>query len=172
MLHADPALFLEMTATSAAPAAVEETLPPPSSPIPGVADEAWQQFVSRLAREAATFSSSRHVGQYRQRRERLAEIGVDPEAIVGSDAAQRAAIDADICDALHHATEGGLVAEHIGRRIAVPGSDDLATITLSGMLGVIQCAGFDGAVGWLERQGDRRRYPHTTQAFMRTNGLF
>ena len=144
----------------------------PGSPLAGVPDEGWRQFVALLARESPTFSSSRHVGQYRQRRERLAEFGVDPQAIHGSAAAQRQALDTDLVDAHHHAAAGGILAEHLGRPIAIPGHDGVAMITLSGVLGVIQCAGLDGAVGWLESPNDRKRYPHTTQAFLRTNGVF
>lgn len=144
----------------------------PGSPLGGVADGAWREFVVRLEREAPTFSSSRHVGQYRQRRERLAELGIDPNAIHGSASAQRAALDADLVDAHGHAAAGGLISEHLGRAITLPGHDGAETITLSGLLGVIQCAGLEGAVGWLERSSDRKRYPHTTQAFQRTNNLF
>lgn len=144
----------------------------PGSPLAGVSDEAWRQFVALLARESPMFSSSRHVGQYRQRRERLAEFGVDPQAIHGSAAAQRQALDTDLVDAHHHAAAGGMLAEHLGRPIAIPGHDGAAVITLSGVLGVIQCAGLDGAVGWLKSLNDRKRYPHTTQAFLRTNGVF
>jgi hypothetical protein len=144
----------------------------PGSPIPGVPDEAWRQFVALLARESPSFSSSRHVGQYRQRRERLAEFGVDPQTIHGSAAAQRQALDTDLSDAYRHAAAGGVLAEHLGRPIAIPGRDGAAPITLSGVLGVIQCAGLDGAVGWLEQPHDRKRYPHTTQSFLRTNGVF
>ena len=143
----------------------------PGSPIPSVADSAWRDFVVRLEREAPTFNSSRHVGQYRHRRERLADLGIDPRAIHGSPLAQRAALDADLADAHNHAAAGGLL-EHLGRAITVPGHDNAETISLSGMLGVIQCAGLDGAVGWLERPNDRKRYPHTTQAFLHTNGVF
>jgi hypothetical protein len=144
----------------------------PGSPLGGVSDDAWRQFVVRLSRESPQFASSRHVGQFRQRRERLAELGIDPSMIHGSASAQRAALDADMSDAFHHAAAGGVLAEHMGRPIAVPGRDDAMPITLSGLLGVIQCAGIEGAVGWLERPGDRRRYPHTTQAFLHTNGVF
>ena len=144
----------------------------PGSPIGGVSDDAWRSFVALLEREDPTFSSSRHVGQYRQRRERLAELGVDPGQVLGSAHAQRAALDIDLADAHQHAAQGGLLAEHLGRTIAVPGHGEPACITLSGLLGVIQCAGLEGAVGWLERPGDRSRFPHTTQAFSRSNGVF
>jgi hypothetical protein len=141
------------------------------SPIVGVSDEAWRQFVMRLERETPSYQSARHVGQYRQRRERLAELGIDPNRVVGSVEAQRAALDADLADAHRHATDGGLLG-NLGRRIALPGSDAPCTITLSGVLGVIQCAGLDGAASWLESQRDRKRFPHTTQAFTRSNGVF
>lgn len=143
----------------------------PGSPLGGVPDSAWREFVSRLEREAPTFSSSRHVGQYRQRRERVAELGIDPRAI-HSPAAQRAALDADLADAHQRLVETGDLQTHVGRRIAVPGTDEAQIATLSGILGVVQCAGLDGAIGWLERSNDRKRYPHTTQAFLRTNGVF
>jgi len=144
----------------------------PGSPLAGVPDSAWREFVARLERESPTFSSSRHVGQYRQRRERLAELGIDPGAVHGSAASQRAALDVDLADAHGHAAAGGLISEHLGRAITLPGHDGAQTISLSGLLGVIQCAGLEGAVGWLESSNDRRRYPHTTQAFLRTNGVF
>ena len=144
----------------------------PGSPIHGVPDGKWREFVMLLERESPQFASTRHVGQYRQRRERLAELGIDPRVIQGSAAAQRAALDTDLSNAHHHAAEGGLFSEHLRRSIAVPGLEGTATISLSGLLGVIQCAGLDGAVGWLERPNDRKRYPHTTQAFLRTNGVF
>jgi hypothetical protein len=144
----------------------------PGSPIASVPDDAWRTFVSQLSREDPTFSSSRHVGQYRQCRDRLEELGIDPRKVLDSSQSQRSALDVDLADAHHHAVEGGLLAEHVGRRVAVPGRDDPEEITLSGVLGVIQCAGLDNATNWLERPGDRKRYPHTTQAFLRTNGVF
>jgi hypothetical protein len=143
----------------------------PGSPLGGVLDDAWRQFVACLERELPTFSSSRHVGQYRQRRERLADLGIDPSMIHGSAAAQRTALDADLADAYRHASAGGLT-ECLGRAIVVPGHEAPQAITLSGLLGVIQCAGLEGAAGWLERSNDRKRYPHTTQVFLNTNGVF
>jgi len=144
----------------------------PGSPLDGVTDDGWRQFVTCLEREEPSFNSSRHVGQYRQHRERLAELGIDPDAIAGSAQAQRVALDADLVDAHHHAANGGLLADHVGRAVTIPGHDGAETITLSGVLGVIQCAGLEGAVGWLERPNDRKRYPHTTRVFLRTNGSF
>jgi hypothetical protein len=144
----------------------------PGSPFSGISDSAWIDFTNRLARESPQFESSRHVGQYRQRRERLAELGINPAAIVNLPDAQRSAVDADLVDAHHHGVESGLFEQHLSRPISVPGRDQPEMISLSGLLGVIQCAGLEGAVGWLERPMDRKRYPHTTQAFLTTNGVF
>lgn len=182
VLHTDPTAFLAMIASGRPPvidvqvevtpsidAAVEP--PTPGSPLAGVPDEAWLDFVSRLSRETPMFDSSRHIGQYRQRRDRLAALNIDPAEIQGSPSAQRAALDADLVDAHGHAAAGGLL-EYLGRALVVPGHEAPMEITLSGVLGVIQCAGLEGAASWLERASDRRRYPHTTQTFVQTNGVF
>lgn len=168
-----PERAAQMQESAGLPTAADETcanaIP---CPIPGVSDETWRQFLRRLERESLMFNSARHVGRYRQRRERLAELGINPSQILGSAQAQRSAIDADLADANHHAMASGLAARHLGRSIMVPGVDESTCLTLSGLLGVIQCAGLEGAVGWLEQPGDRRRYPNTTQAFLNTNGIF
>ncbi len=168
-----PEAVAQMQEAAGLPEAADRTRSlAPGSPIPGVSDSAWRDFVVRLERESPQFSSSRHVGQYRHRRERLAELGIDPRAIAGSAQAQRSALDTDLSDAHRHGVAGEMFAQHLGRPIALPGSEGTETISLSGVLGVIQCAGLEGAAGWLERSNDRKRYPHTTQAFTRTNGVF
>jgi hypothetical protein len=144
----------------------------PGSPIQGIGDGAWRDFVIRLERESPQFASSKHVGQYRQRRERLVELGINPAVIQNSSEAQRQALDADLADAHRHGVASELFAQYLGRPILLPGIDNNQMITLSGMLGVIQYAGLDGAAGWLEHPNDRKRFPHTTQAFMNTNGVF
>ncbi len=181
VLHTDPTAFLAMISSGRPPVidvqaevtpsieAVE--LPTPGSPLAGVPDAAWLDFVSRLSRETPTFDSSRHIGQFRQRRDRLAELNIDPAKIHGSPSAQRSALDADLVDAHRHAVAGGLL-ECLGRPLVVPGHEDPVEITLSGVLGVIQCAGLEGAASWLESPNDRRRYPHTTQMFLAANGVF
>jgi len=167
-----PETVAQMQEAAGQPEAADQTRAmAPGSPLGGVTDDAWRQFVIRLEREDPSFASTRHVGQYRQRRERLAELGINPGAIQGSAEAQRAALDTDLTDAHSHAAEGGLFS-HLGRTILVPGLEDRTMITLSGLLGVIQCAGLEGAANWLERPNDRKAYPHTTQAFLHTNGVF
>ena len=189
MLNSDPAAFMEMVSrnggaipqpkavTTQQPESVPMQQPQaaslePGSPIPGVPDANWKDFVLRLRRESPQFNSARHVGQYRQRRERLAELAIDPASLVNSPENQRQALDADLVDAFRHGDASNLFAQHCGRPISVPERDGDETITLSGVLGVIQVAGLEGAVNWLERPSDRKRYPHTTQTFRHTNGVF
>ena len=192
MLNTDPAAFMEMvsrnggmmpqpkaaTPQPAETAPTQPQAPPqappqdPGSPIPGVPDANWKDFVLRLRRESPQFNSARHVGQYRQRRERLAELAIDPASLVNCPENQRQALDADLVDAFRHGDASNLFAQYLGRPVSVPGRDGDETITLSGVLGVIQVAGLEGAVNWLERPNDRKRYPHTTQTFRHTNGVF
>lgn len=167
--HADaPASNVQVSGTVVG-AVARRALP---SPITNVDGDRWSTFTERLAREAPTFHTARHVGRYRQRKERLDELGIDPKTIVGSLDAQLVALNRDLEDAYRHATEGGLVSDHVLRRIPIPGQDEPVEITASGVLGVIQAAGLEGAVGWLESYNDRKRYPNTTAAFIRTNGVF
>ena len=71
----------------------------PTTPIPSIPAAAWASFVDRLVREAPTYQSERHVGQYRQRKDRLAEVGIDYRRVLGDAAAQRAGTTADLGDA-------------------------------------------------------------------------
>src|SRR4029077_14497321 len=41
---------------------------------------------------------------------------------------QRAALDADLVDAHHHAADGGILGAFLGRPIAIPGHDEPMTI--------------------------------------------
>lgn len=45
-------------------------------------------------------------------------------------------------------------------------------LTLSGLLGLSSAAGIKGAKSWLKNPADRERFPHTTETFLKTNGLF
>lgn len=182
-LNADPESFMRgdfARAMEAARPPMEEPLPVTedemnvegSSPIPNVAPVDWSKFCDKLSREPATYQSPRHVGQYRQNKARLAELGIDPSTVVGSVTAQRAALDTDLADAYQHVHASGLVQENLHRVIRLPGSPEPHTVTLSGVLGVVQAAGLEGASDWLDKPKDRERFPHTTAAFARTNGVF
>jgi len=148
-------------------------------PIPGIDHHAWSTFRSALEREAPTFATKRHVGRYRQNRERLAELGLDPEVVATSVEAQDAALAADVADAYRHVADPDGLGYYVGQPVAIPRAPDAADddaidvpVTLSGVLGVANVAGLEGAAEWLENRGDRKRFPHTTAAFLRTNGVF
>jgi hypothetical protein len=137
-------------------------------PIEGVAPPAWSAFLGKLAREAPSFKTDRHVGKFRQRRDRLAELGLT-EGDLANEYGQEKAIAKDLADAYRHARAGELVS-HVGQAIDVDGAE--VTVTLSGLLGTISAAGLEGAASWLEDASDRKRFPGTTGVFLRTNGVF
>ncbi len=137
-----------------------------------VPSDAWSGFCDRLRREDPSYQSKRHVGCFRQCKDRLVELGINPEELTGSEEAQRDALDRDIADAYGHVAASGLADHYVGREIYLAGNPAPIAITLSGILGVAQAAGLDGAASWLEHAADRRRFKHTTEAFVKTNGLF
>lgn len=161
----------EVTQTSA-----PDVVPPAGAavapPISGVDHGQWMTFCGALARESPMFTSARHVGRYRHRKDRLAEVGFDPESIAGSPDAQDQAFAADCADAHRHVVSSGMAKEHVGRAVSIPDVEGTISVTLSGVIGIASVAGLEGCAGWLENKSDRKRFPHTTQAFLRTNGVF
>jgi len=171
----DAALAQQIAATFLAPSATASgspTLPPMTSPIPGVADEPWNAFASVLAREPVDHDSNRRIGRYAASKSRLTEIGIDPTSIANSSNAQDVALCADLADAHHHLAQSGELGKWIGHQIAIPDSDDVLVLSLSGLLGVCSVAGLEGAIGWLRSKDERKRFPNTTNLFLRTNGIF
>lgn len=45
-------------------------------------------------------------------------------------------------------------------------------LTMSGLLGLANCAGLKSAVSWVKNPADAKRFPHTTKCFKSVNGLF
>jgi len=169
------------SATPAAQPAVRDhrgtiTVSGRSCPIEGVRAQDWEAFANRVAREMPTFTSKRHVGAFRQSVDRLAELGIDPAQVASSPEEQVRAFCTDMDDAYRHARDSGMVAEFQGALVDVPtpegGTSIPIEVTLSGVLGVIQAAGLEGAASWLSDPNDRRKFANTTRAFVRTNGVF
>jgi hypothetical protein len=130
--------------------------------------------MERVAREQPTFQSAHHVGRHRQRLDRIVELGIDPQTVVSSPEAQDEALRVDMQDAWQRAHARGLLG-YVGAPIEVvlPGGGPVqAQVTSSGVLGVVQAAGVEGALGWFANPHDRVRYPNTTSAFLRTNAVF
>ncbi len=160
------------------PTAVQVDLPLAGTlvapPLEGLAPEPWAEFASAIECEAPTYATDRHVGRYRHNRNRLRELGIDENIFSSSLNMQDAALAADVADACARAHASGLTTDFVGSSIEVPSdSGNLSVpVTLSGILGVCHAAGLNGAAGWLTTANDRERFPHTTAAFWRANGVF
>ena len=169
---------LDQPLTPPAPTAQPTPPVPPasmSSPLPGITSEAWDAYRGALERERPDFDSGRRVGRYALRKDRLRELGCDPELLIKHPRAhelQDAALEIETVDSAKHLAASGTLEAHLGRAIALPGEAEVRKVTLSGLLGVAQVAGLEGLVGWLEHPGDRKRFPHTTAMFARANGVF
>jgi hypothetical protein len=145
-----------------------------SSPIEGVGTPEWSRFCDRMSRELPTYTSPHHVGQFRQHRLRLMELGIDPETVVAYPDYQRHAFDADMAQTYARAHAAGLLG-FVGHPVEVPtpdGPPQVAQVTTSGVLGVVQAAGVEGAASWLQSPEDRRKFAGTTGVFCRANGVF
>jgi hypothetical protein len=142
-----------------------------TSPVPGVPDAAWSDMLGRLVRERPDLETAKHVGRYRHHKARAQEVGFDPRALSSNARVQDVAMSTDLADCYGHLARSGSIEAYVGRSIAIPGKGS-AGATLSGVLGVCSVAGLEGAVSWLEHEADRAKYPHTTAAFARANGVF
>lgn len=138
-----------------------------NSPIYGVSNDEWTDFVGKLKTQEPSYRSERHIGAYHHNTNRLNELGIDPGSLA-DEASQYGALEADFKDTLSRHAK--LINEFAGDVIYINGQQ--TPITRSGILGLIKCAGVDGATGWLRNEGDRARYPMTTEMFLRTNGMF
>ena len=67
--------------TPASPVAASQVVDAPS-PIQGVPDAAWSHFCTQLVRESPLYESAKFAGRYRHRKDRLAEIGFDPDMVL------------------------------------------------------------------------------------------
>ena len=123
------------------------------------------------------YESAKFAGRYRHRKDRLAEIGFDPDMVAGS--ARRAVMPRSpltFQDAHTASFVNDGVMRNIGRAIAIPGADfqthGLSPVTLSGILGVSAVAGIKGCAKFFKNKEDREKFPNTTATFLRTNGVF
>jgi hypothetical protein len=175
--HAMSPLSLPVPAVSSpspqAPAApVLQSRAPVRSPIDAVSDAEWDALCGALVRDTPDAASDRRVGKYGASKTRLEQIGIEPASILGSSDAQDDALNADLAAAHAELDADGTLRKHIGRAIEVPDMDEPLTVSLSGVLGVASVAGVSGARNWLASEGDRKRFPFTTNLFLRTNGVF
>jgi len=138
-----------------------------ASPIEGVPDDEWLDFMSRLKTQEPTFKSERAVGAFYHNVDRLAQLNIDP-ATLADFTSQQVAIAKDIAE--YRKTERKLIDDFGGDLIQINGQTH--PITMSGILGVIKSAGPKNARSWFKNPSDREAHPHTTETFLRTNGVF
>jgi hypothetical protein len=138
-----------------------------NSPIQGVQNEQWQEFVGKLKTQPATYRDAVHVGAFHHNTRRLEEIGISPNSLTDENQ-QYAALEKDIQDARERYRK--LINDYVGDVVTVVGLPHC--VTMSGVLGLIKSAGAEGAKEWLTSESDRQKYPNTTKQFLLTNGLF
>lgn len=146
-----------------------------TSPLPSVSNHAWATYCHAFETETPTYESARRVGRYAARKDRLSELGCNPELLIKHPRAvelQDAAFAIDATDSARHLDESGMAREYVGKAVWLPDDPDPHKITLSGLIGVAQIAGLENCASWLEHRDDRKRFRHTTTMFTRTNGVF
>lgn len=164
-------------APSLAPATVavkDETPPSPEpiafkkqSPLDGVKDDDWTEFVNSLAVDSPDFDTDAHRGVFHHSKRRLTQLGIDPSTLTDPES-QYSALEKDIADC--NARFGKMLRERVTELIQIDGTEHV--VTQSGMLALLKTAGNKGAEKWLADAEDRKRYPKTTETFLRANGIF
>lgn len=155
------------------------------SPIADVPVESWDQFRLAMADPANStkISGSGHLGLYRFSWPRLDELGMaygvkrTGRQWSGKFAPPYSVEGFLVSPTLQDSVFGLSCAEFASRirdqhRADIGRDIDGTPTTLSGLVAVAHCAGLHGQGSWLSRSDDRVRYPHTTAAFRRANGLF
>lgn len=147
------------------PAASQEQPTPTKSPLDGIEDGDWRSFTEALATRDPGFATERYVGKYEQSLSRLKQLGVEPPQ---GEAAQASALATDM--GVYWEDEAKLIQDFAGEVVEIKGGQH--AVTPSGVLGLLKSAGPQGARSWLEHEGDREKFPRTTETFIRTNGCF
>lgn len=169
--------FLAPKAIPSAPPASEPSPSEPTdapvafqkqSPLDGVKDDDWNDFITSLAKEPPSFDSPTHRGVFHHSKRRLAQLGIDPNSLTDADA-QYQALEKDLLDLNERA-----LTRDIKARIAdiVTLDNEEHVITQSGLLALLKSGGPRGAEKWLTDPEDRKKYPMTTEVFLRANGIF
>ncbi len=150
--------------------------------LPGVGLVSWEKFVGVMASAPKEYVSPRYrLGTFQMDARRLKDVGAMKTAMkgiygdeagiwmgkwqegltekkfLGSMPLQYAAF----CRSMRAAAPK--VSGHVGRIV------DGRKCSLSGLLGVCHVAGEGGFVGWVD---GAKRFPATTEVFVRTNGIF
>ena len=137
-----------------------------SSPFDGVSNDEWSRFVDRMATMPDDYKTPRHVGRYYHSRQRLQQLGFDPDTL--SPDQQYDALVSDLQDS--EAQARALIRQYICHPLTVNGKD--CVITMSGLLALLKAAGPQKARSWLENESDRTQFAKTTEMFLAGNEIF
>lgn len=135
------------------------------SPLDGVADEDWMEFVARIRTKPPGFKSDKYLGQYEQNKGRLKQLGLAEPATPEE---EYEVLAKDV--SAHARDSSDLIKQWSGDVVSVSGTEH--PVCASGILGLLKSAGPEGARSWLRNPEDRKKFPKTTEAFLRTNGCF
>jgi hypothetical protein len=137
------------------------------SPLDGVKDDDWTDFVNSLAVDSPDFDTDQHRGVFHHSKRRLTQLGIDPSTLSDPES-QYSALEKDITDC--NSRFGKMLRERVTELIQIDGTEHV--VTQSGMLALLKTAGNKGAEKWLADAEDRKKYPKTTETFLRANGIF
>jgi hypothetical protein len=138
-----------------------------TSPVDYISDDDWRMFVEISKIENPEFNTDNSMGMFRQNKKRLLKLGIDPDTLK-TPVDQYNAFEAECVKLM---TEGkNLINQSVAMPIQV--DNESTPITLSGLLTVLRHAGTENATKWLDSDEERKKFPHTTKAFKRSNGCF
>lgn len=136
------------------------------SPIEGVSDGDWMDFVSKLRVREPSYSTNTHLGAYEHNRSRLQSLGFSEP--LESEQEQYSALVEDLTD--HYSNARPLIDEFCGDSVTLDGNE--VPISMSGVLALLKAGGVQGAEKWLRDPQARANYPRTKDLFLRANGCF
>jgi hypothetical protein len=136
------------------------------SPIQGLKDDDWNEFVTALATEKEDLDTPTHRGIFYHSKKRLSQLGV--KEMPSEADAQYEVLVKDILDLNNRFKE--FILGKSATTVDIKGKSH--AITASGLLGLLKSGGPKGAEAWLSNPDDRVKFPKTTEVFLRCNGLF
>jgi hypothetical protein len=158
------------------------------SPLPEVADDEWTRFVRLMATGRATsVTAGGHLGIFGFGLKRLQDLGLvrasrrvarEGRVVWEADWVPPHSLEGFLSNgglqyrtfAKHMSDLRGRILDRHGSAIGKVFASKRAT--LSGLLAVAHQAGLQGLARWLDNEGDRQRFPHTTAAFIKASGVF
>ena len=138
-----------------------------SSPVDGIDNNDWRMFIEVSKIESPSFDKNNLIGMFRQNKKRLSKLGIDPKEIK-TPIDQYNAFEAECVQLISEGSN--LIKQSVAMPVEVDGES--FPITLSGLLTVMHHAGVENASKWLDSDEERKKFPHTTEAFKRSNGCF